>query len=336
MVWLKFLLCLAIILVSGTRLSRYGDAIAEKTGLGRIWVGLILIAAITSMPELVTGVSSAAWVHSPDLALGMLFGSNMLNLLIIALLDILYHPTPILSKVSPIHMASAGIGILLIAIAGGAIFAGARISGLAIGWFGVPAIIIFLVYLGGVRWMFHLERSHRLEAVPAGPLRYEEISKRTTYLKFAVAAAAIIGAGIWLSFIGDEIAQVTGWGTTFVGSLFLAITTALPEVVVAIAALRLGAIDMAVACMMGSNMFNMAIIAPVDLAYSQGPILSSLLQGGQLLITALVVIAMSALVIAGLHFRPRRKTFAVISWYGLGLIGLYLFGAYALFTSLRL
>ena len=334
MVWLKFLLCLAIILVSGTKLSRYGDAIAEKTGLGGIWIGLILIAAITSMPELVTGVSAAALVGSPDLALGALFGSNMLNLAVIALLDVLSHPTPVLTRASPGHIASAGLMILLVAIAAGAISAGDRISWFALGWLGVPAIIILIVYLVGVRGIFHLERRRRLGALRAAPLRYEAISQRATYLKFALAAVAIIGAGIWLSFIGEEIAQTTVLKETFVGSLFLAITTSLPEVVVAVAALRLGAIDMGVAAMLGSNMFNMAIIAPVDLSYSQGSILS--LASPEYIITALVVIAMGALVIAGLRWRTKRMTFAVMSWYAPGLIGLYIFGAYALFISLRL
>jgi cation:H+ antiporter len=334
LVWLKFVICLAIILVSGTKLSRYGDAIAEKTGLGGIWIGLILIAVITSMPELVTGVSAAALVKSPDLAVGILFGSNMLNLGVIALLDVLSHPTPVLSRASPGHIASAGLMILLVAIAAGAIAAGGRISGLALGWLGVPAIIILIVYLVGVRGMFYLEKKRRLVALPEGPLRYEAISRRATYIRFALAAVAIIGAGIWLSFIGDEIAQVTGWGATFAGSLFLAITTSLPEVVVAVSALRLGAIDMGVAAMLGSNIFNMAIIAPVDLAYSQGPILS--FASPAYVVTALVVIAMGALVIAGLRLRPRRMTFAVMSWYSPGLIGLYIFGAYALFISLRL
>jgi cation:H+ antiporter len=334
LVWLKFLLCLAIILVSGIKLSRYGDAIAEKTGLGGIWIGLLLIAAITSMPELVTGVSAAALVGSADLALGTLFGSNMLNLAVIALLDVLSHPVPVLTRASTGHIASAGLMILLVAIAAGAISAGGRISGLALGWLGVPAIIILVVYLVGVRGIFHLERRRQLGVPPAGPLRYEEISRRATYIKFALAAVAIIGAGIWLSFIGDEIAQVTGWGDTFAGSLFLAITTSLPEVVVAVAALRLGAIDMAVAGLLGSNIFNMTIIAPVDLAYTKGSILS--LVSPEHIITALVVIAMGALVIAGLRWRTKRMTFAVMSWYTPGLIGLYIFGAYALFISLRL
>ena len=77
MVWINFAIALAIIIFAGTRLARYGDAIAEKTGLGRLWIGLILLAAITSVPELATGISSVALVGDPDLAVGALFGSNI-------------------------------------------------------------------------------------------------------------------------------------------------------------------------------------------------------------------------------------------------------------------
>jgi len=332
LVWLKFLACLVIILFAGTKLARYGDAIAKKTGLGGIWVGLIFLAAITSAPELVTGVSSAALVGLPDLGLGTLLGSCLFNLSILALLDILHRPAPILSKASSRHMALAGLGILLIAFAAGGILAGEKLSGLALGWVGILSIIILILYLVGMWRVFRFERSHPLPPLPATSLQYKEIPTRTVYFRFALAAVAIIGAGIWLSFVGDEIANTTGWDTSFVGSVFLAIGTSLPELVVAVAALRLGAIDMAVANILGANMLDVAHIFTVDLFYSQGPILSSVSSAH--LITAGVVAAMSLVVIVGLRFRQKRKTFIIISWYALALIGLYILGVYALFTGL--
>ena len=66
--WLKFLLCVGIILFAGTKLVRYGDAIAEKTGLGRIWIGLVLITTVITMPELITGVSSVPWKNTSHFA----------------------------------------------------------------------------------------------------------------------------------------------------------------------------------------------------------------------------------------------------------------------------
>jgi len=328
LVWLEFLICVAIILFAGTKLARYGDAIAEKTGLGRIWIGLVLVAAITTMPELVTGVSSAALVKLPDLALGTLLGSCLFNLTILALLDILHRPSPVLSQASPRHIASAGMGILLIAIAAGTILAGERFSGLSLGWVGISSIIILVVYLVGARQLFLFEQRNQ---PPPAPHRYDGLPAGTVYFRFALASAAIIGAGIWLSFVGDEIATTTGWNASFVGSLFLAITTSLPELVVALAALRLGAIDMAVANILGANILDIVIIVLADLAYTQGPILAAVSRVH--FITAAVAMVMSLLVILGLRFQLRRKTFFVISWYGVILIGLYIFGAYALFTA---
>ncbi len=334
LVWVKFLLCLLIILFAGTKLARYGDAIAEKTGVGRIWIGLLLLAVITTAPELVTAVSSVALVGLPNLAMGTLFGSCMFNLTILALLDILHPRTPFLSESKLRHIASAGIGILLIAVAAGNILAGGRLSGLALGWVGIPGIIILILYLIGARQLFRFERSHPEQRLETASPQYTKITTRAVYLRFILAAMAVIGAGIWLSFVGGEIAETTGWGASFVGSLFLAITTSMPELTVTIAALRLGAIDMAVADILGANMLDIAVIILADIFYTQAPILSAV--SGAHLITAMVVVVMNLLVIIGLRFRQKRKTFIVISWYGLALIGLYILGAYALFKGISL
>ena len=179
--------------------------------------------------------------------------------------------------------------------------------------------------------MFRLERKHQLVSLEAALLQYEEVSTKTVYLKFALAAIAVIGAGIWLSLVGDEITATTGRGASFVGSLFLAITTSMPELAVAVAAFRLGAIDMAVADILGANMLDVAFIIWVDLFYAPGPILAMVSRAH--LITAMVTVVMSLLVIIGLRFRQKRKTFIAFSWYTPALIGLYIFGAYALFIS---
>ncbi|MFC1992922.1 sodium:calcium antiporter [Chloroflexota bacterium] len=331
MVWLKYVACFAIILFAGTKLARYGDAISEKTGLGGLWIGLIFLATVTTMPELVTGISSAALVGLPDLAMGTLLGSCTFNLSILALLDTIHRPAPLLNKAHLRHVASAGVGILLIAIASGSILGGDKFSGPAIGWVGIPSLAILILYLAGARQMFRFERTHPIQSPEGASPLYAEIPVRTVYLRFASAAIAVIGAGIWLAFIGDEIAETTGWGTTFVGSLFLAISTSMPELVVSIAALRLRAIDMAVAGILGANMLDLVSVAWTDIFYTQGPILTMV--STTHLVTAIVAAAMSLIVIAGLCLKQKRKTFIIFSWYTPALIGLYIFGAYALFTS---
>ena len=153
---------------------------------------------------------------------------------------------------------------------------------------------------------------------------YGETPLGRVYLYFAVSAAFIIGAGIWLAIIGGEIAGVTGWGASFVGSLFLAFTTSLPEITVSLAAMRMGAVDLAVANMIGSNLFNMTIICIDDLVYLKGPVLSAVSESN--LLIALVVMVMTLVFIIGLHFKPRR--FFRLSWWNCALIGLFLSGAY--------
>ncbi|MFC2035866.1 sodium:calcium antiporter [Chloroflexota bacterium] len=329
MVWLKFLLSLIIILFAGTKLARYGDAIAEKTGLGRIWIGLVLLAIVTTIPELVTGISATVLVKLPNLGLGTLLGSCLFNLSILALLDVLCRGNPILSKASSGHMISAGTGVLLIALVGGSILAGERLTGLGLGWIGISSIVIIILYLAGARQIFRFEQKRQLASSQAKSSLYEKIPTRVVYLRFTLSAIAVIGAGIWLSFIGDEIIETTGWDASFVGSLFLAITTSMPELAVTVAAVRLGAIDMAVADILGANMLDILGVTIIDLFYTQGPILT--VASDSHITTAALAAVMSLLVIAGLRFRQKRKTFIVISWYTPLLIGLYILGTYILF-----
>ena len=332
LVWASFIICVLLVLFFGAKLSRYGDIIAERTGLSGLWVGLMLLAAVTSLPELITGIGAVTLVGGRDganLALGAVFGSNLFNLLIVALMDTMYRLGPLLSGVSRGHLILSALGILLIAFAGGSIVLSTEVWDGVIGWVSIYSVVLVLLYLLGSRRIFRSEREHEVET-PI--LKYQKISSRRAYLGFAVTALAIIGAGTWLAYIGDEIAAVTGWDTTFVGSLFIAATTSLPELVVCIVALRIGARDMAIANMLGSNMFNMGIvIAGDDLFYRSGSILSVASPGHAF--SAAIAILMTLIVIAGLIFRPRRKTPLGMSWYAVALIVVYLGGAYALFAA---
>ena len=298
--------------------------------MGRIWIGLVLIAAITSMPEMATGVSSVAFVGSPDLALGTLLGSCCFNLAILAVLDVLNARAPVLSEASPRHIAAAGYGILLIAVVAGGILLGRGGAVVSFGWVGIGSVAVFVLYMVGMRRMFSIARRQQRPSVEVSSPHYAEIPRRRVYVKFSASAAAVICAGVWLAFIGDDIGEATGWNASFVGSLFLAITTSAPELVVTIAALRLGAIDLAVADVLGANLLDVAIIAPVDLCYREGLVLSSV--SSSHLMTAAAAAGMYLLVVAGLKSPGRRRAFGIVSWYALPLVGLYILAAYASFT----
>ena len=176
------------------------------------------------------------------------------------------------------------------------------------------------------------QRERAIAASPTAVLRYEKISPTRAYLGFGISAIGIIGTGVWLATVGEEITAVTGLGSTFVGSLFLALTTSLPEVVVALAALRLGAVDMAIADVLGSNIFNIGFgIACFDVFSGSTSIFAA--ASPDHYITAAVVAVMSLVVIIGLVLRARRKPLVIMSWYAPVLLAVYVTGAYFLFRA---
>jgi len=331
LVWLKFAICVAIILLAGRQVARYGDVIAEKTGLGGAWVGVVLVAVATSLPEVFTGISSVTLAKAPDLTVGNLFGANTFNLFNLALLDFAYRRGPLLTAVGSGHLLAAGLSLILVAFSAACLFVSRLVSLPAIGWVGLYTPVIFLLYLLMVRMIFNHERSQHARASDAEALlQYQGVSLKQAYLRYAVAAIFIIGAGVWLALVGKEIAEATGLEQSLVGSLLLGFSTTLPEITVSFSALRLGAVDLCVANMIGSNLLNMTIVGIDDLFYTEGPILDAVSQNH--IFTALVVLLMTGIVIVGLVSRPRRKTPLGASWYSLALMAVFLLGTYVNFA----
>jgi cation:H+ antiporter len=326
LVWLKLAVCIIIIFFSGQKVAKYGDTIAGRTGLGRVWMGVIAIALITSLPELFTGISAITLVDAPDLTVGDLIGANSFNLLNLALLDIAHRNGSLFATASPTHRVTGWFSLLLIVVVAISLFISAQLYTMPLGWIGWYTPVIIILYLLAVRQIFYSER--RQPSIPETKTSQGEESLKRVYPYFGISAAFIIGAGIWLATIGDEIALVTNWGQSFVGSLFLAFTTSLPEITVSFAAMRMGAIDLAVANMIGSNLFNLTIIPINDLIYVKGPVLAGVSESH--LITAATVSVMTLLFVAGLRSKPSR--FWRLSWFSCAMIVLFIAGAYFSFT----
>ena len=333
-VWLKFAVCTIIIFFSGKRVAKYGDVIAEKTGLGGLWIGVVLVAIATSLPEIFTGVGSTLFVNAPDLTIGNLFGANTYNLLNIAALDFLHKGTPLLSSVSIDQLLTAGLSLIPLLIASIGIFLSQKLPLFSFANISLYSILILVSYLVSIRIIFRFEKSQQkvlkeLNKEEEALFKYNDISLKKAYIFYAVFAAMIAGAGIWLAYIGAELAQLLGLGQNFVGSLFLGFTTTLPEITVSVAALRIGAKELAVANMFGSNLFNMSIIFLNDVLYRKAPIFNFLSQ--QHIFTGFIVALMTVIVCAGLILKPKRKMALRLSNYAIALIITFILGAYVNF-----
>ena len=150
--WIGLILCTSVIVYAGTRLSKYGDIIAEKTGLGGTWIGVVLLASVTSLPELVTGISSVTYAGVPDIAIGNVIGACVFNMLILAILDAVYRPMPVLSKALQGNILSAGFGIFLLSTVAISLFLGNRFFPL--GWIGLYTPLLVLIYLYAMRLVY--------------------------------------------------------------------------------------------------------------------------------------------------------------------------------------
>jgi cation:H+ antiporter len=330
---MEFVLSAAVIVFAGIFLARAAERLAELTGLGQLLIGSVLLAGATSLPELSVDVS-AALRGLDDLAVGDLMGSSLANLLILAVADLLHQSRGrMLSIESAAHALSGAIAMLLTGLA--SLWIMVRFDG-AVWGVGMGSVLVFAAYALGVR-MLYLDRllarkaapekvqspksqspkskapkskGRTLWTLPIWTLDFGTGDRRKQLLRvsivFGMAAIAILFAGPFVARSAGVIADLSGLGSTFMGTTFVALSTSLPEMVAVITTARMGAFGLAVGNVFGSNAFNMALLLPIDLA-SRGPLLSHVSPTHA--VTGLWVIIITAVAIAGqlYHAEKRRR-----------------------------
>jgi cation:H+ antiporter len=331
--WLLFLEFAGLALVIGTAgyfLSVYGDVIAEKTGLGGGWIGFSLMATVTSLPELVTGITSVTYVDVPDIAVGNILGSCTFNLLQIVIVDFMLRESSVFTRVSQGHILSAGLGVILLGFVAFNILLHQHGFDLTLGHIGglyTPAMILF--YLVATRTVFKYEKTQHLESIEKSAERHPEISLARALFFYGIAAIVIVAAGIRLPMTAEHVAQAMNWQRSFVGTVFVALATVMPEMSVTFSAFRIGALDMAISDLLGSNLFNLTIIALDDIAYTKGPLLANV--SSVHLISAQSALMMTGIAIVGLLYRPKTRLFRTVGWVSLFMLGIFVLNVLVLY-----
>jgi len=327
--WLALLFCLTVIGYAGYYLSRYGDIIAEKTGMSASWVGLMLLATATSLPELITGISAVTIANAPNIAVGNALGSTVFNLGFLVILDMLYQRETLYSRAAQGQILSTSLGALMIGFAGFSLLLDHAGISPTFGHIGLYTPFFVLIYFVAMRSVHRYEKRTLDSYTEASAERYPQVTLRGAIVNYATAATAVIAAGSWLPFIAKDIAEAMGWGQSFVGTLLVAIVTSAPEIVVTVSALRIGALDMAIANLLGSNLFNIIYLAIDDMFYTKGALLASVDISHAL--TAFTAVMMSTLVIIGFIFRPQRHAVFKLTWISLGLLLFYILNTWIIF-----
>lgn len=324
---LQFLLCAVLIAGAGYVLCQSADQIAKATGLTGGWMGLALLATVTSLPELASGISAVTLIDAPNLAVGNALGACVFNLVFLVVIDALQPRQPIYRHASATHLLSAAFGVVMLGfVAMSLLLPAATPAMLHLGLYS-PALLA--LYLLALRSVFAHEQSLRqtpgADATTSGPA----LPLRQQWRRFGLAALVVLAAGSWLPAIADQLAQAMGWSRSFVGTLFMALVTTLPEIAVTLSALRLRALDMAIGNLLGSNLFNVSILAIDDIFYTRGPLLANVspVHAG----TAVAAVVMSGLVMIGLVMRPQGRVLRFASWVSVGLLATYLLNAVLVF-----
>ena len=326
MVWITFLLSAAVVVFAAIKLAEYGDIIAVRTRLGGVFVGTIFLAGATSLPELMASVSSFQ-AGVPNLAAGNLFGSNMVNMLLLALVDLMTFQVPLMRKIAISHALTATLTTILMLMAAISILADFHST---IGWVGTDSLVIILIYFGGV-WLIQREVNGPSSvpaqtAVEPGP---EFPSLLKGIIGFSVSAAVLVLVVPLLVEASSEIAVITGMGTGFVGTAILSVVTSLPELLAAMAAVRIGAYDMAVGNLFGSSVFNMLGVGVADFFYTDGRFLAAI--DPNFALVALLGMLLTNMALLGNLARVERKIL-FLELDTLAIIVVYVFGMYLLFS----
>ena len=308
-IWLKFFASAGLVVLAGIKLTKYANILSDRFSISKAWMGMILLGAITSLPEATASIASAGILRAPNLAVGNIAGSVNFNLMIVALMDFVYHRGSVTAQIQAkrTYEWSAVFYGLLSSIVVVEIFLSSKTSLIAFGPISLGSILIVILYFLGSKFIFKKETGDKSDSVKRTITSQDKI----LIFKMMAGALTVIFGGIWLSSLADSISVVTGLGQSFVGTTFLGFVTSLPEIVVSVSAIRMGAFDLAFGNIFGSNMFNILILSICEGFYIKGPIFSDVAQTHILMMTLSVVL--TTILIIGIR-KGAKKTF-----FGFGL-----------------
>lgn len=330
---LLFVGCSLVIAVVGTRLTWIVDDLADRTGLGEAIAGALLLGMATSLAGIVVSVS-AALADRPTLAISNAIGGIAVQTLFLTVADITHR------RVNLEH-AAASLGNLM---QGGLLMC--LLSLILVGryapewtlWQVHPVTpLLLLFYLFGLRLMDRSKASPMWRPAQTGDTQPDVPDQRAMarsltllWLTFA-GLATLLGVSGWLlERSASVIAVETGLGESVVGALMTAVVTSLPELVTSVAAVRRGALTLAVAGIIGGNAFDTLFAAAADIAYRGGSIYHAMPDNVSLWVA--LSLLMTSILMLGMIIREREGP-ARIGFESVGIIGCYLVGVFALLLS---
>ena len=269
MIYVIYLILVALIVVCSNQASKYIDLIEKNSSLSGAFLGGVVLSAVTSLPELFTSITSTILLDKPSLCIGNILGSNLYNLMILAVLTLVAYKSVLKSTISKSHL-KVTLMVLLIYIS--IILGKIGILHVEIFTINITSLIIIALYMVGIKFMaaengdmtfdeLETEREHLQVAV------HGNLSLKQLVVRFICVSIGIIGFSICITYVTDIIAVKHNLSHGLAGALFLGVATSLPEVASTISLFRLKNYNIGISNIIGSNIFNLFILAISDLLY---------------------------------------------------------------------
>ncbi len=266
MIYFLYLIIAAVVVVFSIKVAGYVDLIEKKSTLSGAFIGGVILAAVTSLPELITSISSVMILKTPQpgLVLGNILGSNVFNLFTFGVIGMIFSKKLAGSAISKSHNASVITSLFAYCACVLTIFAGLEYVIPVINM-STLSIVLFILYIIAIVSMKGDTDDEEKE--DTSPLSLKQV-----VFRFVLCAIGLVASSIAITYVTDIIAVRLDLGTTFAGALFLGIATSLPELSSSIALAKMGNFNALTGNIVGSNIFNFAILTFTDLIYRTGGI----------------------------------------------------------------
>lgn len=266
--YILYLLVAAAVVFLSIKASKYIDLIDQKSSLSGAFLGGVLLSAVTSLPELFTSISATLLLSKPGLCMGNILGSNIFNLVVLAVMFLLFLKSSYAAKLAKGHnFVILYCLVTYAAIALNMFFP--KVFDYHILSLSVTSIVIVIAYALGVKYLSGEESESSAEE---GDEDESSLTMRGIIFRFVLCSIGLVGLSIWLTYLSDDIATSLGMGAGLAGALFLGVATSLPELSSTVTLFRLRNYNIAVGNIVGSCLFNMIILTIADLLWFKGTI----------------------------------------------------------------
>lgn len=279
MIFVLYALLAMCVIFFSARLGYYVDLLDQKTTMASAFIGGVMLAAVTSLPELMTSIASVVMVGKPALVIGNILGSNLFNVAVLGTVFLLYFPKLRKARITNSHLTTATcVCAAFILFLLSLVF---ETSGFFYG-ISLLSICILALYF----WSVHQMSGDEDTASGSGdtsPLTLWQV-----ILRFLGYSILLLIASVILTYASDYIGETLGMGTTLAGALLLGIVTSLPELISCFVLAKIGNFNAMTGNIVGSNMFNFAILAVVDFIYWNRELYQYDMQGRLLILLGLI------------------------------------------------